>query len=286
MSMLYLASLFLLNTLAIAQTSPAQHPEEKPVTSVNASTHAATLPPDPKGRSTVIGGEISAVDPVRDQLTLKVFGGHTLTILFDERTKVYRNGAKIRIFDLHPDEHASVETALDGTTVFALRVHILSHLPGDEFRGQVSSYNARTGSLTVQSNLSHEPMTVHVPAGIPVVSVSPDGTSTPQSGSIHFVPGTLLDVRFKGSKTGQGIATGIDVLAVPGANFVFSGRLSLLNLLSGRMVITDPRDSKSYPISFDPSLLPVTRTLHEGMTVKVTTNYDGVRYTASGVSVQ
>jgi len=283
--MIYLATLFLLGNLAMAQSSPAQHPEGKPLTSANASTPAAALPPDPKGRSTVIGGEITAVDPVRDQLTLKVFGGHTTTILFDERTKVYRNGARIPLFDLHPDEHASVETALDGTTVFALRIHMLSHLAGDEFRGQVSTYNAKTGSLTVQSNLSHEPITVHVPAGIPVVSISPDGISTPQSGSIHFVPGTLLDVRFKGSKTGQGIATGIDVLAVPGSSFVFSGRLSLLNLPAGRMVITDPRDNKAYPITFDPSLLPVARTLHEGMTVKVTTNYDGIRYTANGVVV-
>lgn len=233
-----------------------------------------------------MGGDITAVDPVRDEITLKVFGGHTITILFDERTKVYRNGARIPIFDLHADEHASVETALDGTTVFALRIHMLSHLPGDELRGQVSTYNAKTGSLTVRSNLSHEPITLHVPAGIPIASISPDGISTPLSGSIHFVAGTLLDVRFRGSKTGEGVATDIDVLAVPGSSFGFSGRLSLLNLVAGRMVITDPRDHKAYPISFDPALLPVTRTLHEGMTVKVTTNYDGIRYTANGVVVE
>ncbi|HEY5212021.1 MAG TPA: hypothetical protein VIJ38_03270 [Acidobacteriaceae bacterium] len=283
--MLSIATLFLFGNLAIAQSSPAQHLEKKPLTSASTSPSTATLPPDPKGKSTVMGGEIQAVDPVRDQLTLKVFGGKAITILFDERTKVYRNGARIPIFDLHPDEHASVETALDGTTVFALSIHMLSHLPGDELRGQVSSYNARTGSLTVQSNLSHEPITVRVPAGIRVVSISPDGVSTPETGSIHFVPGTLLNVRFKGSKTGQGIATGIDVLAVPGSSFVFSGRLSLLNLLTGRMVITDPRDNKAYPISFDPSHLPVTRTIHQGMNVKVTTNYDGIRYTASEVVV-
>lgn len=42
---------------------------------VGASTGASSLPPAPKGKSTVIGGAIRGVDRVRDQFTLDVFGG-------------------------------------------------------------------------------------------------------------------------------------------------------------------------------------------------------------------
>src|ERR1700744_99168 len=63
------------------------------------------LPAPPRGKSTVIGGEIRSVDPVRDQFTLKVFGAKPIKILFDERTQVFENGQRVRLFDLHPVTH-------------------------------------------------------------------------------------------------------------------------------------------------------------------------------------
>ncbi len=82
------------------------------------------------------------------------------------------------------------------------------------------------------------------------------------------------------------MATGVDILAVPGSTFVFSGKLSSLDLHTGRLVIVDPRDKKAYPIDFDPSLLPVMRTLHEGLTVKAVARFDGARYMASEITAQ
>src|SRR5579863_3285059 len=79
----------------------------------------ADLPPGPRGNSTVIGGAIRGVDLVRDQFTLNVFGGRTMKVLFDQRTQVYRDGAKTAPRDLRIGEHVSVETMLDGTAVFA-----------------------------------------------------------------------------------------------------------------------------------------------------------------------
>jgi hypothetical protein len=230
-----------------------------------------------------MGGEIRNVDPVRDQFTLKVFGGRPIKILFDERTKVYRNGVVVPVRDLRPDDHASVETSLDGTKIFALRIHTLSELPEDRRRGQVSSYNARSGKLTMTANVSREPMTLRVPAGTPVSSIGQDGSTKQLQGPISFAPGSVVDVRFTGGKGGQGVATGVDVLAVPGSTFIFSGNLTLLDIHNGRMVVVDPRDNQAYPIGFDPSLLSEVRTLHEGSTVKVTTSFDGTRYLANEI---
>ena len=234
----------------------------------------------------MMGGEIRDVDPVRDQFTLKVFGGRPVKILFDERTKVYRNGISIPVRDLRPDDHASVETSLDGTTIFARRIHTLSQLPEDRWRGQVSAFNPRTGKLTMTANNSHEPMTLRVPAGTPVAKVGQDGSTTQQQGPISFVPGSVVDVRFTGGKGGQGVATGVDILAVPGSTFIFSGKLTLLDLHNGRLVVVDPRDNQSYPIGFGPSLLTEVRALHEGSTVKVTTSFDGTHYQASQILQQ
>jgi hypothetical protein len=59
-----------------------------------------SLPPAPQGKSTILGGAIKSVDPVRDQLTLKIYGQRPTKILFDERTQVYRDGKPVSLHDL------------------------------------------------------------------------------------------------------------------------------------------------------------------------------------------
>lgn len=284
--MLCLATFTLFSTIAIAQMPPQVPSEGNTQHTAGQSAPSSALPPNPGGRSTVMGGEIREVDPVRDQFTLKVSGGQSVKIYFDERTQVYRNGTKIHLFDLRPSDHASVETTLDGTAIFALRVHLLSKVPGDELRGRVLSYNPRKGELTIIANASHQPLTLHVPADTPVVSKGQDGSSKEQQGVANFIPDSVVDVRYTGSKGGQGVATGIDILAIPGSTFVFSGNLSSIDLHIGRLIIVDPRDNKAYPIEFAPSLLPVMRTLHAGSAVKAVTLFDGTRYVANEITAQ
>jgi hypothetical protein len=301
MIMFCIATLTLLGTMAVAQpsvsqTSVSQTPvSQTPMsqsTGENGAPVAETsalhseLPPVPGGKSTVMGGEIRDVDPVRDQFTLKVFGGRSIKVYFDDRTQIYRNGTKISVTELHPDEHASVETKLDGKAIFAVRIHMVSLVSEDEFRGRVTSYNAKSGKLTVDTNPAHQSLTVSVPAGTPVVTIGPDRTSTKQTGPPNFVPGSVINVRLKPGAVGKGVATGVDILAVPGSSFVFHGNLSLLNLHTGKLVILDPRDNQAYPIDFDSGRLPGARALHEGMSVRVVTTFDGVRYVASDIQVQ
>jgi hypothetical protein len=291
MNMFCLTTLTLLSSMAVAQSSGSQTPvsqtlEDHGVPAAETSSPHSDLPPVPAGKSTVMGGEIRDVDPVRDQFILKVFGGRSIKIYFDDRTQIYRNGTKISATELHPDDHASVETKLDGTAIFAVRIHMVSQEGADEFRGRVASYNAKSGKLTVDTNPAHQMLTVSVPAGTPVVSIGTDRTSTQQMAPVNFVAGSVVDVRLKAGAGGQGVATGIDILAVPGFSFVFHGNLSLLNLHTGKLVIVDPHDHQTYPIDFDPATLPGARELHEGMSVRVTTIFDGVRYVANAVQVQ
>lgn len=285
MSMLSIASVVLLSTMATAQV-PEQPPSGKADASHKSTPSISKLPPIPKGKSTVMGGQIADVDPVRDQFMLKVFGGHTVKILFDERTQVYRNGKKITVLDLHPEDHASVETLLDGTKIFAVRIHTISTLVEDDFKGQVSNYNAKTGDLTIRTDASHTLMTLNVPAGTPIASVNQDGVSTQQHGPIDLPRGTVVDVRFKGGRGGHGVATNIDVLAEPGSTFIFTGKLSSMDIAGSRLVVVDPRDDQAYPMTFDPSMLPSMSKLHVGASVKVTTTFDGSGYIAKAIKTQ
>jgi len=126
--------------VSIAQKSVADAPSQvadsqSALKTASGSIELPALPPVPRGESTIIGGEIQNIDLVRDELTLRVYGQRPMKILFDERTQVYLDGKKIPLHDLGSGDHASVQTVLDGTSVFALSIHMLSRLPRKRLQG-------------------------------------------------------------------------------------------------------------------------------------------------------
>jgi hypothetical protein len=250
----------------------------------NAAPGLDTLPPRPPGKSTVIGGAIQNVDPVRDQFTLKVFGGKPMKILFDERTQIYRDGKRAPLRDLRPDDHASVETVLDGTKVFALSVHVLSQLPEGERQGQVMDYNSEARELTVSDIMGQGPLKLKVPIDTPILHVGQAASTSRGTGTSDLVKGTLVSVKFKSDNQGRGIASQISVLATPGSAFVFSGNITFLDLRSKVLVLVDPTTDSSYKINFDPVRLPLSKDLHEGERVRVTATFDGGSYVATGIT--
>lgn len=266
-----------------AQSAPA---DAGAMAAPQPSTALGELPPPPPGKSTVIGGEIRAINPVLDEITLKVFGGQTMKILFDERTKVYVNGKRIAVLDLRPSEHASVETTLDGTKVFALRIHMLTQLPQGDARGQVISYDPGNGRLRMNSTLSQREVTLTVPPNTPVVRTGQTAFTSTGGGAADLTPGALIDVKFEGNGQGQGVATHIDVLATNGATFVFSGVLTYLDIGSGRLTIDDPRDNNTYEVYFDPGEFPQSSQLHQGSHLQVTASFNGTHYMATAITIE
>ena len=269
-------------TVADAQSKVASPQSE--LVSATASAGLAALPPAPRGKSTILGGEIRRVDPVRDELTLKVFGQRPVKILFDERTQVYSDGKKIPLRELVPSDHASVQTVLDGTDVYALSVHVMSQSPEGEYQGRVLNYNPGTGELSVSSVSLHDPLKLLVPANTPIARVGQPAFAALRSGASDLVAGALISVKFESNNKGQGIAREVAVLATPGSAFEFSGNLTSLDMHSGLLVVVDPSDDKSYQISFDSAIFPASRNLHEGDRVRVTASFDGTHYVASALA--
>ena len=291
--------LAVLSGVALSQASPsagAKSAQDQSVTSsgsglVSTTAGASSLPPLPKGKSTVIGGAIRGVDRVRDQFTLDVFGGRSLKVLFDERTLIYRDGVKSSQRDLRSGDHVSVETVLDGTTVFARSIHTLSESPAGDCQGQVMSYDPADRVLTVRDALSRQPIKFRLPGGLAFVrqgqaASSSAASSSAEPGSADLDAGTLVSVKFQSDNKGHGVASQVSILAAPGSAFVFVGNVASLDLHSGLLVVVDPRDDKRYDIFFDSARFPVSRDLREGTEVMVTADFDGARYVASAITVR
>jgi hypothetical protein len=288
-----LFAIFMLGTVASAQmpavdTKPQSDTQPNETTSPGAALESPPGDPLalPQGKSTVMGGTISAVDPIADKLTLKVFGGgRPMKIFFDERTQVYRDGVKASLRGLRPNDHASIETMLDGTTVFARSIHMLSQAPQGECHGQVVSFDPGTGGLTVSESLSRESIRLRVPAGTTIVREGQNAAASGRAGTIELVKGSLISATFTSDNKGQGIASRIAILATPGDQLSFAGNVTFLDLRSNQFAVQDAQNDQSYKISFDPAALPVTRNLHEGSSVKVTAEFDGSHYLARAITI-
>lgn len=244
------------------------------------------MPPAPKGASTIFGGEIADLDPVRDQLTLRVYGERPMKILFDERTQVYRDGKRIPLRDLSLAGHASVETTLDGSRLFALSIHVMSKAAPGEYEGRILSYSDGSGELSLVSDLSSEPLKVLIQKNTQIIGEGQSKLANGDYGAGDLVKGTLVSIQFNGAgKGGIANASEVRILAVPGASFTFRGRISSLDERSGRLVLLDSRYSRSYAIFFNASSLPSAQALHLEDEVRVVANYDGVHYVASNIQM-
>ncbi len=268
-----------------ADASTAAPADLNSATGVDAS-FLPPLPMAPTGRTTVIGGVIRSIDPVLDRMTLNVYGnGKPTKILFDERTKFYRNGEKTPLDDMKPDDHASVETLLDGDDVFAVSVHMLSRTPQGECKGQVLAFDPRNGEMTVRNSLSGAPIQLRVEPRTTIARMGQQAFTSAQTGTSDLMRGALISVQFESDNRGHGIADAISILATPGSGFYFSGNVTWFDMHQGLMAITDPRSEKSYTVAFNPAEFPATRTLHNGSRVGVTARFDGRQYVASKLDI-
>ena len=94
----------------------------------------------------------------------------------------------------------------------------------------------------------------------------------------------MVDVEFQSTGKGQGVATRIAILAIPGLEYIFSGRVTFVDVRAGKMAIVDPRDQRSYDISFNPRS-SVLGDVREGSDVIVTAVFDGTRYSANAIKL-
>jgi hypothetical protein len=294
----FLAAVVLAGAALTASAAPRAQQDQLAATTATATAATAAtadgatgaggdvnpLPTPPRGKSTIFGGEIRSIDSVRDVLTLKVYGESPMKILFDERTQVYLDGKRIPLRALSPEGHASVETTLDGTRIFAVSIHELSRSPEGDYSGRVVNYDPGSGELTIASGATRELLKVHVAQEAVFTREGQTAFTSIKSGPWDLRTGSLVTIEFGSDNAGRGVADKINVYAVPGSAFAFSGSIASLNLGNGRLVLVDPRDQKTYDISFNTARLAAGKNLHLGDHVSVKAEYDGTNYVASDIT--
>ena len=247
-----------------------------------AAGSVSAIAPLPSGTSTILGGAIGNVDPVLDRFTLKIMGEKPLRILYDERTQLFLDGKKTPLRELHAAEHASVQTVLDGTAVFALSIHVLSQLQQGDYRGEVVSYNPATGDLEVVSGKGGTSVTLHVSNDTTFSRTGQAGFIAQPASAADLQRGSLVSIRFDPDGKGHASVRGITFLATPGSRFVFIGSVIAFDMQGGTLVLLDPKDDQTYQIAFRPDI-PGIQSVHNGQNVQITAQYDGTRYLAENV---
>jgi len=280
--------ILLSGSLLLAASAQGQQSQDLPSMRADVKS-ASNLPPVmqlPAGSSTVVGGEIQLVDPVRDQLTLNAAGTRPMKILFDERTRVFRDGAKISVLDLRRSEHASIQTMLDGGKVFAVSIHILSKFVDNAYEGRVVNYDPRSGQITIADALSGEPLKLLVARDAVVVREGQRAFTSTPSGASDLQTGTLVSVKFRPDGEGRGIASHVSILATPGSTFNFDGSISQVDLEGGYFVLVSSQEDQSFRIFFGSAQRAGIADLRPGNHVRATAQYDGTRYVATGLTIR
>src|SRR6476620_5863063 len=101
-----------INPAANIGTDSSMHAAQSADITVDPNSLLPNPPDMPKGKATLIGGTISNMDRVRDQITVRPFGGRDMKILFDGRTQISRDGNKVSSVDIKPGEKVYIDTVL------------------------------------------------------------------------------------------------------------------------------------------------------------------------------
>ena len=235
------------------------------------------VPALPGGKTSMVGGTVSKIDRVHNKMNVKIFGkGGQWDLAFDERTHFYRDGVETTFENVKKGDRVYVDTMLDSHRILARNVRVVTNSGPADARGQVTSYG--NGMMAIRDDLSAQPVHFQV---TDATEVKRDG----RAASLADVrQGSLIAVQFLPGKEYRGIAKTITVLAAPGENFTFAGKVTHLDLRAGLLAIENRTDSKTYDIAFDrehrlPSNLMV------GSDVKVAAIFDGKQYKASQIDV-
>ncbi len=231
----------------------------------------------PQGKVSLIGGLVENVDPIRQRLTLRVFGnGRKMVLGYDERTHIYRDGVESTYKSVQRGERVYVDSMLDGIKLFARNIRVVTTLRPADARGQIINYNPRSGIMTVRDDLSSAPVTFRVTKE---TQVKGSGAES----NIDLVPGSLVTVHFSSDHRKRDTAQEVTILAMPGALFTFVGKVRHLDMKSGIMAVENASDGLTYELYFDPET--VNDDLTVGSDVEVSAEFQGSRYKAKSVKM-
>jgi hypothetical protein len=262
-----------------AQNSPPPAPGTQNRAPSEDRDTSLDLPALPKGIVSLIGGTVIKLDPIRDRVVLRAFGGRDVTVDFDVRTRLLRGETPVSPHELRPGARVYADTALVNGKIFAKTIRIQTNAATGEANGQVTAYDPGARKLTVRSALASESLRVHI---------SPETTIRSGERSVDpstLTVGSLVHVTFRPGDRAN-VAGQIDILAQPGSIFTFAGKMAFVDLRAGYVAIADQTGTNTYEVAVDHLSPNVRAQLKEGSDVVVHAKFDGEKYQAQTIDLQ
>jgi len=256
-----------------AQNTPAEHSPRV------SDDENSDFPPLPKGTVSLIGGTVMKLDPIRDRIVLRAFGGRDVNLSFDVRTKVLREESAVSTREIRPGTRIYADTTLLNGRIFAKTIRIDPKTAPGEANGQVTAYDSNARKLRIRNALAAEPLEVQI---------NPDTTIRNGEKTVEpsqLVVGTLVHVTFRAKADRTSLAQQIDILAQPGSTFTFAGKMTFVDLRAGYVAIADQTGANTYEVAVDHLTPGVKSQLKEGSDVVVHAKFDGQKYQAQTIEV-
>ncbi len=237
------------------------------------------VPPLPQGKVSLVGGTVTRIDRVRNRLWVRPFGGAIMTMSFDERSHIYRDGIETTQLGIRKGDRVYVDTMLDGPHVFARNIRVETQAGQADARGQLVGYDPQSGAMTVRDELSSQEVTVQV---TPNTAIRQNNEPVARSA---LRTGSLIAIQFAPDRAKGGVAQQISIIAVPGTSFLFDGTVTYLDLHLGTLALTNRTDNKSYELHFNPAARNVADNLAVGADVTIRAVFDGAQYNVNTLTV-
>jgi hypothetical protein len=235
------------------------------------------LPPLPSARVTLIGGTVTSLDGVMNQMAFQPFGTKKeMRVHFDTRTRFFRDTIPITERDIRQGQRVYLDTMLNGDRVFAKTIWIRSTAEEGSSRGQISQIDLARNNVTVREELADQPVKLQIS---PTTVVR---RGDQQASLRDLTVGALVALKFGPQREVREIS----LLATPGSLFTFAGQVTYLDLSRKLIAIANRSDKLNYDIYMDAIAANILRQLREGMDVNVSAVFDGTRYAARSVDFQ
>lgn len=235
------------------------------------------LPPLPPGKVTLIGGTVTGLDEVMNQMKLQPFGTKKeMRVHLDTRTRFFRDGAPITEREIKEGQRVYLDTMLNGDRVFAKTIWIRSSAEEGSSRGQIAEVDLQRNTLTLRDELTEQSIKLQLSSHTTI------RRGTQQGSMSDLAPGALVSLSFGPQKD----VREIDVVATPGSVFTFAGQITYLDVSRKLIAVANQSDKKSYDIYVDAIAPSLLHQLREGVNVNVSAVFDGSRYAARSVDFQ
>src|SRR3954471_5054687 len=241
-----------------------------------------SVPPMPKGKTTLVGGQVRNIDQIRNRMDVDSFGGGHMRVNFDERTHFFRDGVETTQLAIHKGDRVYVDTMLDKTRVLARNVRVNTGAAAASASGQITRFDAKSGTLTRRDQIAARPITFNIDQNTALLADKNAGASSVTRNDLR--PGAIIAVNFAPSGN-RGVAKQVTVLALPGSVFTFVGRVTNLDM-RGALAVDNQSDQRNYDIRFDPAQVHASRSLVVGSQVVVKAQFNGQNYDAQSIEVQ